>query len=82
MGRTAQSSKTSRKIEEAKHDKYVKKLATKSYILLFLHAVLQKREGLRAIADDLLQEEFQRALGFESISAAQLSRKHKQVDPA
>nr|WP_083910412.1 IS4 family transposase [Effusibacillus pohliae] len=73
--------KLQEKIDAAKQDKYVKKLTTKAYILLFLHAVQQKREGLRAIADDLVQEEFQQALGLESISAAQLSRRHRQVDP-
>ena len=70
------------KIDQSHQDRYVKKLTTKAYIMLFLHAHLQKREGLRAIADDLLQEEFQREVGLESISAAQLSRKHKQVNPA
>ena len=48
------------KIDQSHQDRYVKKLTTKAYIMLFLHAHLQKREGLRAIADDLLQEEFQR----------------------
>ncbi|KQO04682.1 hypothetical protein ASF12_14240 [Paenibacillus sp. Leaf72] len=36
---------------------------------------------MRHIADDLLCEDLQRELGLTSISAAQLSRKHKQVDP-
>jgi IS4 transposase len=72
--------KLQEKIDQTYPDKYVKKLTTQAYILLFLHAVLQKREGLRAIADDLLQEEFQKILGFESISASQLSRKHNRVD--
>jgi IS4 transposase len=74
--------KLQEKIDQSHHDKYAKKLTTKAYIMLFLHAHLQKREGLRAIADDLLQEEFQQEVGLESISAAQLSRKHKQVNPA
>jgi IS4 transposase len=73
--------KLQEKIDQSNHDKYAKKLTTKAYILLFLHAQLQKREGLRAIADDLLQEEFQKEVGLESISAAQLSRKHRQVHP-
>jgi IS4 transposase len=42
---------------------------------------LQGREGLRHIADDVLCKAFQHELGLTSISAAQLSRKHKQVDP-
>lgn len=32
-------------------------------------------------ADEVLCEDLQRELGLTSISAAQLSRKHKQVDP-
>ncbi|WP_018132419.1 hypothetical protein [Effusibacillus pohliae] len=49
---------------------------------MFLYAALQKRKGIQAITDDLVQEEFQQALGLESISDAPLSRKHRQVDPA
>ena len=61
-------------------DKYVKKLTTLSYLKLFLHAQLHQRDGLREIADDLLSKGFQHELGMTSISASQLSRKHKQVD--
>ncbi|QKS45216.1 IS4 family transposase [Paenibacillus cellulosilyticus] len=67
-------------ITETQQDKYVKKLTTAAYLKLFLHAQLQGREGLRHIADDVLCKAFQRELGLTSISAAQLSRKHKQVD--
>ncbi|MCA0753718.1 hypothetical protein KP806_01550 [Paenibacillus sp. N4] len=35
----------------------------------------------RHIADDVLCEDMQHELGLTSISAAQISRKHKQVDP-
>lgn len=69
-------------VAECQQDKYAKKLTTSAYLKLFLHAQLQGREGLRHIADDLLCEDLQRELGLTSISAAQLSRKHKQVDPA
>ena len=70
------------KVDELQQDKYVKKLTTTAYILLFLHAQLQQRESLREIADDTLDEDFQRKLGFTSISASQLSRKNNQVDPS
>ncbi|MGN7471583.1 DUF4372 domain-containing protein [Brevibacillus sp. SAFN-007a] len=40
-------------------DKYVKKLTTSAFLLLFLHAQLQQREGLRAIANDALGRKFQ-----------------------
>ncbi|MEJ8548831.1 IS4 family transposase, partial [Brevibacillus borstelensis] len=66
-------------VASSDQDKYVKKLTTPAYLLLFLHAQLQQREGLRAIADDVLGTKFQRELGFTSISASQLSRKHQQM---
>jgi len=68
-------------VEECQQDKYTKKLTTTAYLKLFLLAQLQGREGLRHIADDVLCEDLQRELGLTSISASQLSRKHKQVDP-
>jgi hypothetical protein len=76
------SLKFQEKVEELQQDKYVKKLTTKAYILLFLHAQLQQREGLREIADDALNSDFQQVLDFTSISASQLSRKNNQVDPS
>lgn len=69
------------RVDEINQDKYTKKLTTRAYLLLFLHAQLQQREGLREIADDALNEDFQKELHLTSISASQLSRKHKQVDP-
>ncbi|MGG1253515.1 IS4 family transposase [Brevibacillus agri] len=74
--------KLQQRIDETDQDKYVKKLTTKAYLLLFLHAQLQQREGLRAIADDVLSKEFQQELGLSSISPSQLSRKNNQVEPA
>jgi predicted kinase len=68
-------------VAEYQQDKYTKKLTTTAYLKLFLLAQLQSREGLRHIADEVLCKDFQRELGLTSISAAQLSRKHKQVDP-
>lgn len=73
--------KLQQRIDETDQDKYVKKLTTKAYLLLFLHAQLQQREGLRAIADDVLSKKFQRELGLSSISPAQLSRKNNRVEP-
>jgi IS4 transposase len=66
-------------VDEMQLDKYGKKLTTQAYLFLFLHAQIQQREGLRAIADDALNEDFQQELNLTSISAAQLSRKHRQV---
>ncbi len=66
-------------LTQSHQDKYVKKLTTPGYLLLFLHAQLQQREGLQAIADDALGKKFQKELGFTSISPSQLSRKHQQT---
>lgn len=63
-------------------DRYVKKLNTTVFLLLFMEAQLQKRKGLRSIMNSLrADEEFQQALGISSISAAQLSRKNNKLDP-
>lgn len=69
-------------VEVLGHDKYTKKLTAKAYLLLFLHAQLHEKESLRAIADGVLDEDLQKILSFESISASQLSRKNNQVDPS
>ncbi|MEI7028450.1 IS4 family transposase, partial [Paenibacillus sp. y28] len=69
------------RVQAAEQDKYVKKLTTLSYLKLFLHAQIQQRDGLREIADDVLSKDFQKELQMNSISAAQLSRKHNQVNP-
>jgi IS4 transposase len=69
-------------IQAIQQDKYTKKLTTPAYLTLFLYAHLFEKESLRAISDSILDEELQQAVGFESISAAQLSRKHNQVEPS
>lgn len=68
------------RVKELQQDKYVKKLTTKAYLLLLLHAQLHEKESLRDISDGLLDEDFQGELGLESISASQLSRKNNEVD--
>lgn len=63
-------------------DRYVKKLNTLVFLFLFIEAQLEKRTGLRSIMRALqANEELQQALGINSISAAQLSRKNNQLDP-
>ena len=63
-------------------DRYVKKLSTTVFLLLFIEAQLQHRKGLRSIMRSLrADDEFQQALGISSISAAQLSRKNNKLDP-
>ncbi|MBP1154408.1 MULTISPECIES: DUF4372 domain-containing protein [unclassified Paenibacillus] len=70
------------RVAQEGQDKYVKKLTSYAYLKLFLHAQIQQRDGLREIADDVLSKGLQQELGIQSISASQLSRKHKQVDSA
>lgn len=67
--------------ENLKQDYYTKKLTTEAYIKILLFAQLHETESLEAMSDALLDEDFQKALGFESISASQLSRKNNEVDP-
>lgn len=68
--------------DEASLDRYTKKLTSSVFLLLFIEAQLQQRKGLRSIMRELRADEnFQQALGITSISAAQLSRKNKQLDP-
>ena len=68
-------------VENLKQDYYTKKLTTEAYIKILLFAQLHETESLEAMSDALLDEDFQKALGFESISASQLSRKNNEVDP-
>lgn len=67
-------------VESTEQDKYTKKLTTKAYLMLLLHAQLHEKESLRAIPDGVLDENFQKILGFDSISASQLSRKNNEVN--
>lgn len=66
-------------VETTNQDKYTKKLTTRAYLMLMIHAQLHEKESLRAISDDVLNEELQKILGFESISASQLSWKNNEV---
>jgi len=74
--------KLDEQVQAIQQDKYTKKLTTKAYLLLFLHAHLHEKESLRAISAGLLDEDFQKALGLDSISASQLSRKNNDIEPA
>src|SRR5690625_3173705 len=69
-------------VNNLEQDKYTKKLTTEAYIKLMLYAQLHETEGLEAISDALLNADFQREVGFKSISASQLSRKNNEIDPS
>ncbi|MBE0338705.1 IS4 family transposase [Paenibacillus sp. 23TSA30-6] len=63
-------------------DRYVKKLHTLAYLLIFIDAQLQQHRGLRDIVADIQHHEgFHSELGMDSISTSQLSRKNNKVSP-
>jgi RNAse (barnase) inhibitor barstar len=67
---------------ETGEDKYVKKLNTLAYLLIFMDAQLNQRKALREIVTELESNEaFQKELGITSISYSQLSRKNNKVPP-
>ncbi|MBA4538866.1 IS4 family transposase, partial [Bacillus aquiflavi] len=53
----------------------------RSLILSFCFFQLHEYESLEEISDALLDEDLQKILGFESISASQLSRKNNNINP-
>lgn len=69
-------------VHDLRQDRYTKKLTTQTLLLLLLHAHLQEQESLQAISDGLVNEKLQKAVGLDSISASQLSRKLQQIDPS
>lgn len=71
-----------KQVKESKQDDYTKKLTTKSYIKLMLLAQLQGFESLEYMSYALINDGLQKALGFDSISKSQLSRKNNEVNPA
>lgn len=74
--------KLSQQVDILNQDYYTKKLTTEAYLKIMLFAQLHETESLHAISDALLDEDFQQALGFQSISASQLSRKNNELDPS
>lgn len=68
-------------VQGNKIDYYTKKLTTEKFIRTMLYALLHKFDGLRSISDAFCSEDLQKKVGLESISAAQLSRKNRELDP-
>jgi IS4 transposase len=68
-------------VKESKQDYYTKKLTTEAYIKMLLLAQLQGFESLEEMSDALIDDGLQKALGFESISPSQLSRKNNEINP-
>jgi IS4 transposase len=74
--------KLSQQVKGLKQDYYTKKLKTVACIKLLLFAQLHETDSLREMSDSLIDDDLQKTLGFESISASQLSRKNRQMDPS
>ncbi len=70
----------SKQVDILNQDYYTKKLTTEAYLKIMLFAQLHETESLHAISDALLDEDFQKSVGFNSISASQLSRKNNELD--
>lgn len=68
-------------VTQSGQDRYTKKLTTKAYIMLMLYAQLQKINSLHELSHTLLNEHLQKAVGFDSISVSQLSRKNNTLHP-
>lgn len=60
-------------------DKYVKKLKTTQILELFIIAQLEQYRGLRDISSSLKSDELSKHISLESISAAQLSRRLREL---
>lgn len=63
-------------------DRYTKKLTTRAYTLLMLHAQLTEADSLYELKAMLTNKDLQRAIGVDSISVSQLSRKNNNLDPS
>lgn len=60
-------------------DKYVKKLKTTQMLELLIIAQLEQYRGLRDISNSLKNDELSKHISLESISAAQLSRRLREL---
>lgn len=69
-------------VKELQQDSYTKKLKTEAYIKLLLFAQLHETESLHEMSDALIDEDLQKTLGFEAISASQLSRRNNGINPS
>ncbi|UOQ91915.1 IS4 family transposase [Halobacillus shinanisalinarum] len=63
-----------------KADRYVKKCSFESYLKLMVYAHLEEVKSLHALKEELLDDQLQKELGFESLSISQVSRKHRAID--
>lgn len=69
----------SKQIESTGDDKYVKKLKTTQLIAILAQAQLEKHQGLRDISNSLNKSDLSQAIGLDSISASQISRRLRDL---
>ncbi|MFA8440207.1 IS4 family transposase [Pueribacillus sp. YX66] len=66
-------------VDALKLDYYTKKLTTESYLKLMLLAHLDEWDSLHDMSDAMVDDDLQKAVGFESISVSQLSRRNNEI---
>ncbi|MGB9975924.1 IS4 family transposase [Thermovenabulum sp.] len=71
--------KFQQEVEKMGVDKYTKKLHTIQLIELIAHAQLEQHGGLRDISHSLNDDKISEAIGLDSISASQISRKLREL---
>ena len=60
-------------------DKYVKKLHTIQLIELIAYALLEQQSSLRSVSNSLNDDQISEAIGLDSISASQISRRLREL---
>ncbi|WP_019412392.1 IS4 family transposase [Paenisporosarcina sp. TG20] len=71
-----------KKIDQAQVDKYVKKFDSLTFVKLFIYAQLKNLSSLGRISEKVKRKKtVQKAVGIESISKSQLSRKLRDIPP-
>ena len=68
-------------VKESEVDAYTKKLTVVKLIQMISYAQLEQLKGLRHISNSLNNDNFRSAVGLDSISASQLSRKLRDLSP-
>jgi putative transposase len=68
-------------VTSLKIDYYTKKLTAASFMKLLLFSQLTEVESLHALSDCVFDDSLQKAIGFESISISQLSRRINGINP-
>ncbi|ABO49400.1 transposase, IS4 family [Desulforamulus reducens MI-1] len=68
-------------VKESEVDAYAKKLTVIKLIQMISYAQLEQLKGLRHISNSLNDDNFSSAVGLDSISASQLSRKLRDLSP-